>query len=285
MDYDQDSLDRMFYDWHPFPGQLDAGQYYLDLSSAKSDITTSSEDADVDSLSIGSPCNPHSAPQSPKHSGRRPTINPGRFKTEMCRPFLENGICRYGNKCQFAHGASELRGVPRHPKYKTEMCRTFHTTGICPYGPRCHFIHSENGHKLQEISEIKKQEITQRAVREMAQLFARQQLVQGRIGKAIAHLQQQLILQNFMIQMKSVRAAQKAAKQLGWSNPRPMSMDSVGDTPPVTPTCSSPPGSPCSAMRPPPGFESNIRVWEPQAVVSSDEMAVGRLPIFSSFTN
>lgn len=65
-----------------------------------------------------------------------------RYKTELCRTFEESGTCKYGAKCQFAHGAGELRGLSRHPKYKTEPCRTFHTSGICPYGARCHFIHN-----------------------------------------------------------------------------------------------------------------------------------------------
>ncbi|XP_035262710.1 mRNA decay activator protein ZFP36L2-A-like [Anguilla anguilla] len=69
-------------------------------------------------------------------------INSTRYKTELCRPFEENGTCKYGEKCQFAHGYHELRNLSRHPKYKTERCRTFHTTGYCPYGPRCHFIHN-----------------------------------------------------------------------------------------------------------------------------------------------
>ena len=65
-----------------------------------------------------------------------------RYKTELCRPFEEHGHCKYGDKCQFAHGSNDMRSLNRHPKYKTEPCRTFHNTGICPYGPRCHFIHS-----------------------------------------------------------------------------------------------------------------------------------------------
>ncbi|XP_076314199.1 mRNA decay activator protein ZFP36L1-like [Tachypleus tridentatus] len=70
--------------------------------------------------------------------------NSSRYKTELCRPFEENGTCKYGDKCQFAHGLQELRTLARHPKYKTELCRTFHTTGLCPYGPRCHFIHNND---------------------------------------------------------------------------------------------------------------------------------------------
>ena len=71
-----------------------------------------------------------------------------RYKTELCRTYEENGTCRYGDKCQFAHGAAELRTVARHPKYKTDLCRTFHTTGFCPYGSRCHFIHSLHERQL-----------------------------------------------------------------------------------------------------------------------------------------
>jgi butyrate response factor 1 len=64
-----------------------------------------------------------------------------RYKTELCRSFQENGTCKYGDKCQFAHGHNELRSMMRHPKYKTELCKTFHASGYCPYGPRCHFVH------------------------------------------------------------------------------------------------------------------------------------------------
>ncbi len=41
------------------------------------------------------------------------------YKTEACRGWEANGSCRYGVRCQFAHGSHELRPVPRHDKYKT----------------------------------------------------------------------------------------------------------------------------------------------------------------------
>ncbi|XP_045596522.1 mRNA decay activator protein ZFP36L1 isoform X2 [Procambarus clarkii] len=78
----------------------------------------------------------------PVKGGEGRQANSSRYKTELCRPFEENGFCKYGDKCQFAHGHAELRTLSRHPKYKTEQCRTFHTIGFCPYGPRCHFIHN-----------------------------------------------------------------------------------------------------------------------------------------------
>ncbi|MEQ2196387.1 hypothetical protein XENOCAPTIV_024148 [Xenoophorus captivus] len=75
-----------------------------------------------------------------------------RYKTELCRSFTENGLCKYGGKCQFAHGPEELRDLNRHPKYKTEPCRTFHTIGFCPYGIRCHFIHNSEEEKTPAFS-------------------------------------------------------------------------------------------------------------------------------------
>lgn len=70
-------------------------------------------------------------------------VSTNRYKTELCRGFQETGTCKYGSKCQFAHGEAELRGLYRHPKYKTEPCRTFYNFGYCPYGSRCHFIHED----------------------------------------------------------------------------------------------------------------------------------------------
>ena len=66
-----------------------------------------------------------------------------RYKTELCRSYAETGQCRYGEKCQFAHGTDELRPLARHPRYRTELCHSFHVTGFCPYGSRCNFIHSD----------------------------------------------------------------------------------------------------------------------------------------------
>lgn len=65
------------------------------------------------------------------------------YKTELCRSYQETGICRYGHKCQFAHGEHELRPILRHPKYKTEYCQRYAMFGHCPYGNRCRFIHPD----------------------------------------------------------------------------------------------------------------------------------------------
>ena len=64
------------------------------------------------------------------------------YKTELCLSWEEWGACPYDAKCQFAHGAAELRFVRRHPKYKSEFCREFARTGSCIFGTRCRFAHS-----------------------------------------------------------------------------------------------------------------------------------------------
>ncbi|XP_020796198.2 mRNA decay activator protein ZFP36 [Boleophthalmus pectinirostris] len=86
---------------------------------------------------------PGFAPSANLQAQMQPMLASNRYKTELCRGFQETGSCKYGNKCQFAHGEAELRGLYRHPKYKTEACRTFYNFGYCPYGSRCHFIHEE----------------------------------------------------------------------------------------------------------------------------------------------
>jgi len=95
--------------------------------------------------SIGTTTSCTSVKNSPTETGsQKNQINSGRYKTELCRQFIENGGCKYGDKCQFAHGMPDLKDVNRHPKYKTDYCKTFHSKGFCPYGPRCHFIHELN---------------------------------------------------------------------------------------------------------------------------------------------
>ena len=54
-----------------------------------------------------------------------------RYKTELCRSWEETGFCRYGDKCQFAHGRQELRVVTRHHKVSISLRRMlFHGCNI-----------------------------------------------------------------------------------------------------------------------------------------------------------
>ena len=94
--------------------------------------------------------------------------NPKLYKTELCRSWMENGRCNYGERCQYAHGDREKRPVPRHPKYKTDPCQSYHKTGYCPYGPRCHFVHNESPTQLKGLIAANEQAL--RMVQEFATL-------------------------------------------------------------------------------------------------------------------
>ena len=61
----------------------------------------------------------------------------------MCKSFMKDGKCTYGDACAFAHGEAELQKKKHVPsRYKTKLCQQFHENGTCSYGDRCQFIHS-----------------------------------------------------------------------------------------------------------------------------------------------
>ncbi|XP_045583448.1 uncharacterized protein [Procambarus clarkii] len=64
-----------------------------------------------------------------------------KYKTELCRSYQVHGYCKYGVRCNYAHGLQQLRGAAHHGKYKTRNCQSYHQTGFCRYGARCSFIH------------------------------------------------------------------------------------------------------------------------------------------------
>jgi butyrate response factor 1 len=73
-------------------------------------------------------------------------VDKTKYKTEMCKNWIEVGLCRYGNKCQFAHGGKELLGKAppvNNIKYKSKTCSTFNEHLFCPYGQRCLFKHED----------------------------------------------------------------------------------------------------------------------------------------------
>ena len=79
------------------------------------------------------------------------------FKRELCKNWTETGFCRYGVKCQYAHGLEELseqhqlylneQKQGQNDKYKSQNCRQFYREKMCPYGKRCHFRHEYRSFK------------------------------------------------------------------------------------------------------------------------------------------
>lgn len=80
-----------------------------------------------------------------------------KYKTQMCKHYLENNECPLKQFCQFAHGPADLR-QPNDPlpknfgkqalgavysNFKTEQCKIFVETGECKFGDGCSFYHSD----------------------------------------------------------------------------------------------------------------------------------------------
>lgn len=68
-------------------------------------------------------------------------IKDPKYKTELCKSWIETGFCVYGNKCRFAHGDKELVAKINTNNYKKKLCKSFKESGICLYGPKCNFKH------------------------------------------------------------------------------------------------------------------------------------------------
>ncbi|TPX34165.1 hypothetical protein SmJEL517_g03094 [Synchytrium microbalum] len=103
------------------------------------------------------------------------------YKTRWCRSIRENGFCKYGDACSFAHAESELRAfggkdsifgrqfadlddqavqaflekkrlkrgmmdadrdITSHPLYKTRMCSKIDRAEGCDLGDACRYAHS-----------------------------------------------------------------------------------------------------------------------------------------------
>ncbi|CCD26987.1 putative mRNA-binding protein CTH1 NDAI_0J00950 [Naumovozyma dairenensis CBS 421] len=71
-------------------------------------------------------------------------INKQLYKTELCESFTTKGTCKYGNKCQFAHGLHELKLKQRSNNFRTKPCVNWAKLGYCPYGKRCCFKHGDD---------------------------------------------------------------------------------------------------------------------------------------------
>jgi len=81
-----------------------------------------------------------------------------KYKTQLCRHFLESGHCPLDKYCQFAHGAEDLRQandpLPKtfgktalgavHSNFKTIKCKYISAGQECKFGrENCSFYHDE----------------------------------------------------------------------------------------------------------------------------------------------
>ena len=84
-------------------------------------------------------------------------LNP-KYKTTLCKKYSADQGCPYGDKCQFAHGAQELRlfsgqNIPQNVlnlnksqsflNYKIVKCKNWEKDKTCKYGAHCTFAHGD----------------------------------------------------------------------------------------------------------------------------------------------
>jgi hypothetical protein len=87
-----------------------------------------------------------------------PQLNPSKYKTMLCKHFLNPKGCSFGDKCQFAHGINELRSDIENPNiinnekkknpnplnYKIVKCKYWEKDNTCRYGTLCTFAHGNS---------------------------------------------------------------------------------------------------------------------------------------------
>merc|ERR1719262_1771343 len=57
-----------------------------------------------------------------------------------CASFFEQGLCKHGDRCAFAHDVEEVRHKP--DLTRTSMCRVVLQGGVCR-NPHCSFAHDK----------------------------------------------------------------------------------------------------------------------------------------------
>lgn len=74
----------------------------------------------------------------------------GKYKTELCKNWIETAKCRYEDKCRFAHGQEELTAAAvrnYNALFKSKNCRIFYHSKQCMYGEACMFRHEHRTFK------------------------------------------------------------------------------------------------------------------------------------------
>lgn len=79
-----------------------------------------------------------SSPSEPEQKSNEPV----KYKTELCKNWLENGKCKYSVRCKFAHGKHELVSNDSSARQvRKANCESYHNDKYCPYGIRCQYTH------------------------------------------------------------------------------------------------------------------------------------------------
>ena len=82
-------------------------------------------------------------PQKKKKKRRFKNLYLINFKTQLCKNFMSQGKCKYGQLCNFAHGVSELQRSKSKQDKNFRPCKSYHLSGYCSNGSKCQYLHNE----------------------------------------------------------------------------------------------------------------------------------------------
>jgi hypothetical protein len=126
-----------------------------------------------------------------------------KFKTKVCLFWLQPGGCPYGDKCLYAHGASDQRedltgGTPGNSpatnvKYKTVVCKHWVAShgSSCPHGLRCTYAHGpQELQRYQHLAQERTKQMQQQMQmqQELAQAQAQAQATKPKVAGAAGQL-------------------------------------------------------------------------------------------------
>ena len=93
-------------------------------------------------------------------------MNNNTYKTKLCRFFQENGDCKFGDNCRYAHNSNELNAQGGNPNNfrnyndRPYNNRRFNNYNDRPYNnrrfnDRGNFNNNNNGHRDNDLSKTK----------------------------------------------------------------------------------------------------------------------------------
>lgn len=126
----------------------------LRTSSVSHSPTSVMDSPYLDGQHCRTPSKPPLAPRVGRSRSIAPTAsavfsvcspNGKKYKTEMCKNMMDQGYCRFGTNCHYAHSEAERHSTSVEDLMKDDKlllpCCILVSTGFCPYGHRCKNLH------------------------------------------------------------------------------------------------------------------------------------------------
>lgn len=115
-------------------------------------------------------------------SGRIP--NEMKYKTELCKNYLEGRVCPYKSRCRFAHGYGEVNSkIIINSRYRSRICESYHKNLYWTYGSRWLFRHYdfEQDHERTYFTNILRSNFELQEISQAQRLYDSLQKLKARV--------------------------------------------------------------------------------------------------------